>query len=166
VKILAVSGFTQHVGDQTGFWKIIDELEKLGATVTRKAWDELTEEDLDGSYDAVIVYSWGTASFFKKLKKLKHVGQLFIIAGVPRGIWQSIQVALAGGWNPPKEVELAICFQVSSIPSSYPLSSSAPNRVTYFVSGIGGNDHVNVQNFPFVHNTIVNQVKVAIDNGV
>ena len=161
LEILAVAGFRITVGDDSPYWALIHAVDDIDSTnVTRQSWDLLEDDQLLGK-DVIICYSWGCASVFMALDrliaagKLKTIPLLIIIAGVPRGIKQWFTVAWGGGWTVPDEVGTAVCLQVNSVPVSYPIKNSGPTRVNRLLTGIPGNDHVDVQDAKEAHDYVV-----------
>ena len=173
LNVLMVSGFRIHIDDGSDFWKLADSVADLSnVTVTDRTWDSddpsgLQDSDLAGR-DVILCYSWGVASVFKAFDRLTKAGTmpdriplLVIMAGVPRGIGQCLEVALGGGWKVPAAVTEAVCLQVDSFPVSYPIANSEPERVNILITGIPGNDHVGIQDFQSAHDIILNLIASA-----
>lgn len=168
VKILAVAGFRIQVGDDSAYWDLIEAVDEVENTsILWREWDTVKDDDLLGK-DVVICYSWGVASVFKAMKRLRKAGKLpflpilIILAGVPRGFGQWVEVKFGGGWKVPDEVGLAICVQVDSVPVSYPiLQGEHAMRVNFLLTGIPGNDHVHIQNYGPAREIILATIQAA-----
>lgn len=166
LNVLAVAGFQIELNDGSPFWSLIDAvLEVPRTSVVERTWDDLEDEDLIGR-DVVICYSWGVASVFKALDRLGKRAQvklLIIMAGVPRGIWQCLKVTFNGGWSIPEGIAEAVCLQVDSIPKSWPIANSGPNRVNILLTGLAGLDHIAIENNPQAHDLVLSMVKAAAE---
>lgn len=172
LETLAVAGFQIRVGDHSAFWQLIDDVKALSNNnVTERSWDSsddggFQDKDLVGK-DAIICYSWGVASVFMAIARLKAAGAMptipliIIMAGVPRGVSQCIAVTTQGGWIIPDEIREAICLQVNSFPVSHPIANSSADRVNILITGIPGNDHVGLEDFKTAHDIIINIIGAA-----
>lgn len=165
IRVLAVSGWNESVeakSDKYGFWKIADELEAAGCEVGRRAWDDVSAEDLRQFY-VWISYSYGTAGI-EHARALLPEGEprclkWFVIAGVPRAAWQqTYDLWNAGG------VVYAQAFNVTSIPASQGLRN--PDGITRINVDCDGRTppltHISIQGDKTIRETICNEIKAMI----
>lgn len=169
IRVLAVSGWgevVEEMADEYGFWKIADELEEAGCEVIRRAWNEVTPEDLD-NVDVRVTYSYGTAAVEEieaacTQAPLPACGKWYILVGVPRAKWKQNYNL----WNVQKNVEYAKSFNLDGFPVSEGLRNpDGITRVNVDCNGRGLN-HVSIQDDATVRQTIVNEIKTMILTGM